>query len=279
MSYILDALKRADAQRERGAVPGLHTRQVTPAPFQATHRVPYRFWPVLATILALGAMAAGLWIWQTPPASAVRLAAVEPDIPRPPVPMPLPQPIPAPAPATPAPPVPPAPLAALPPIPLPAVVAPGPAASLQPMPAAAPKPVSKPVSKPVAKPALATPAAAMQTPPKPRPDPAGKASGQGAPAAPATLLSLPPAKASAPPQAGPAAVPLLSELSESLRRQIPALTITGSVYSKNPAQRLLLVNNQVLSQGALAAPEVNLEEIRAKSSVFSFRGTRFQLAH
>jgi len=51
------------------------------------------------------------------------------------------------------------------------------------------------------------------------------------------------------------------------------------VYSSNPGQRLLLVNNLVLPQGAQAAPEVTLEEIRPKSSVFSFRGSRFQLAH
>ena len=32
MSYILDALRRADAERERGAVPGLHAQQFTLAP-------------------------------------------------------------------------------------------------------------------------------------------------------------------------------------------------------------------------------------------------------
>ena len=72
---------------------------------------------------------------------------------------------------------------------------------------------------------------------------------------------------------------LLSGLPEDMRRQIPALAITGSVYSKNPDKRLLLVNNQVLGQGSLAAPEVTLEEIQAKSSVFSYRGTRFRVAH
>jgi len=91
-------------------------------------------------------------------------------------------------------------------------------------------------------------------------------------------MPLPLAKASAS-QADPAAVPLLSELSEDIRRQIPPLAITGAVYSENPGQRLLLVNKQVLTQGSLAAPEVNLEEIRAQSSVFSFRGTRFRVAH
>jgi general secretion pathway protein B len=77
----------------------------------------------------------------------------------------------------------------------------------------------------------------------------------------------------------PAAVPLLSELSEDIRRQIPALLITGAVYSNNPEQRLLLVNNQPLTQASLAAPEVKLEEIGEKSSVFSFRGMRFRVVH
>ena len=71
----------------------------------------------------------------------------------------------------------------------------------------------------------------------------------------------------------------MSELPEDFRRQLPALAITGAVYAQTPAQRLLLVNNQVLNQGSLAAPELTLEEIRPRSSVFNFRGTRFRLAH
>ena len=85
----------------------------------------------------------------------------------------------------------------------------------------------------------------------------------------------PPSKAAA----GPASIPMLGELAEGIRRQIPALNITGVVYSASPAQRILIVNNQVLTQGTAAAPEVQLEEIRERSSVFSFRGTRFQVAH
>jgi general secretion pathway protein B len=82
-----------------------------------------------------------------------------------------------------------------------------------------------------------------------------------------------------PAQTAPATVPLLGDLPEGIRRQIPPLVINGAVYSKNPAQRLLLVNNQVLGQGVQAAPGVTLEEIHAKSSVFSFQGTRFRMAH
>ena len=74
-------------------------------------------------------------------------------------------------------------------------------------------------------------------------------------------------------------MPLLSELPENIRRQIPAMAINGVVYSENPSQRVLLVNQQVLTQGSQAVPDVKLEEIRPHSSVFSFQGTRFRLAY
>ncbi|ABM38279.1 general secretion pathway protein GspB [Polaromonas naphthalenivorans] len=237
MSYILDALKRADAERERGAVPGLQSRHATIPAAQADPRARNRVWLAAAAVLALGAIAAGLWFWQTP-AGGVRLAAVEPAVTSPPVPAPLAQPVPTPAP--------------LPSIPAsPPAVAPRAAAS-------SPPAVARAAPKPVPKPAPPAPAAAVQAPPKPKPDPVAKAAAT---------------------QATPAPVPLLGDLPEGLRRDIPALAITGSVYSANPAQRLLLVNNQVLGQGSQAAPGVNLEEIHAKSSVFSFRGTRFRVAH
>lgn len=73
--------------------------------------------------------------------------------------------------------------------------------------------------------------------------------------------------------------PLLGELPEDIRRQIPALTITGAVYSDNPAQRLLLVNGQVLTQGSPVAPDVTLVEINSGHSEFTFRGTHFRVAH
>lgn len=206
MSYILDALKRADAERAHGDVPGLHTRQLATPALPAPARTGRYLWPAVAA-LALAAGAALWWLWPTS-GNTMKPVAVAPAT------------IKAPVIAPPAPP--------------------------QPMlTAAAP-----------------TPSASAST---------------SAPLASAPAPTVPaPVSAS---QTGPASVPLLSELPEELRRQIPALAITGAVYSANPAQRLLLVNNQVLTQGSLAAPELTLEEIRAKSSVFSFRGTRFRLAH
>ena len=228
MSYILDALKRADAERERGAVPGLQARHAAMPAAQADRSARHRLW-LAAAALAIGGMAAGLWLWQTS-FRTERLAAVAPAVATPP---PLAQPVPPPI----------LPMPASPP----AVTAPRVVASSPPA-----------VNRAVPKPAPAASAAAAPPPPKPRPDPVAKA---------------------APSQAAPPAVRLLGDLPEDLRRQIPPLLITGSVYSSNPDKRLLLVNNQVLPQGSLAAPEVTLELIQARSSVFSFRGTRFRVAH
>jgi general secretion pathway protein B len=60
---------------------------------------------------------------------------------------------------------------------------------------------------------------------------------------------------------------------------MPPLSISGVVYSDNPAQRLLLINGQVLTQGSRAAEDLVLDEIHPRSSDFTFRGTRFKLSH
>ena len=231
MSYILDALKRADAERERGAVPGLHAQQTAALAAAPATRARTRLWLISGAVLTLSAIAAGLWLWHAPASEAslpaVQLAMVAPLVNAPapattPAPTPTPMPaaasvaIPAPAPTNPLPAV------------APVVVSPAPPVVAAPAPAAAPK---------------------------------------------AAVAVSAPAPVVAP------VIPLLSELPEDLRRQIPTLAITGAVYSETPAQRLLLVNNLVLHQGDLAAPELSLEEIRPKSSVFSFRGTRFRVAH
>jgi general secretion pathway protein B len=228
MSYILDALKRADAERERGVVPGLYARQL--AGSGARTGSPARKLLIIAsgTVLLLVAMGTALWLWRPATESAPRVAAEQTAA----KPAPLPPAMPASAP----------------------VNAPEIAATAQ---------------IPVQQIAQTLAAAPLPTP--------------TAPAKPATIATLSPTPkttASAPPAPAPAAAaPLLAELSDDIRRQIPALTITGAVYSDNPGQRLLLLNNQVLPQGSLAAPEVTLEEIGAKSSTFSFRGNRFRLQH
>ena len=67
----------------------------------------------------------------------------------------------------------------------------------------------------------------------------------------------------------------LAELPADVQRDLPKLSITGGVYSPTPAQRLLIVNGQVLGEGAEAAPGVLLEQIRQKTAVLNFRGYRY----
>jgi general secretion pathway protein B len=219
MSYILDALKRADAERERGVVPGLYARQLTSSSTRTPS--PTRTLMIIAIGTALLAtLAVLLWLWRPASDLAPRMAPEQTATKLAPLPPVAPAPAPAPAPINP-----------------PEVATPAPATVVL--------PTSTMIARPVA-------------------------------SASSTVVPKPTASA---PAVAPAVAPLLADLSEEVRRQIPALTITGVVYSDNPGQRLLLVNNQVLPQGSLAAPEVALEEIGAKSSIFSFRGNRFRLSH
>ena len=205
MSYILDALQRAEAERARGGVPGLNARPVSPSATPTRLSARQRAALSAAAVGLLSAVAAGFWAWHSP----VTVPAAES------------------APGQTAPTTPPLPMV---PLAMTEVAAP-PVARV-----VAPKPV--------------------QPPPPP--------------------TVVPMATASSPVVASLA---LLAELPPDIRQQIPALTINGVVYSDNPAQRLLLVNGQVLPQGSQAAPDLTLERIGANSSEFSFRGTRFRMAH
>jgi general secretion pathway protein B len=62
MSYVLDALKRADAERERGAVPGLHAQPVPLLPADADTPRPSPPWLWLGVGLAIGLLAAFAWL-------------------------------------------------------------------------------------------------------------------------------------------------------------------------------------------------------------------------
>jgi general secretion pathway protein B len=159
MSYILDALRRADSERERGAVPSVHARQVPLAGDGEVPaaRLPGWLWPVAAVVvLVIGAL---VWmlLGRDSPREVVATAPVL-----------APAPSPAPSPTSPltSPPAP-APLPA--PVPnVPALTPPG---------APAPRPtVALPAVKPPARAVPAAPQPVPATRPEAAPEPKAKAS-------------------------------------------------------------------------------------------------------
>lgn len=278
MSYILDALQRADAERGRGNVPGLHARQLPTALEEAAAartglRGPLVWGGLL--VLVLAATVAGLWMWRSPAspsASVVTAAASQPAPAATPVASP---PLPAAVPVVPAVPVAPVVSSAAPTAPIatpPAALAPSAPASVGAPPAPSATVQAAAVARAAPQPAPTAPPAASDTPVTPAVAPV---SATPAPRAATTPASTSPAGSSA----APAEPPLLSGLPEDLRRQIPALVITGVVHADNPAQRLLVVNNQVLTQDGQLGPDLVLETIGSRHSVFRFRGTRFRVAN
>ena len=243
MSYILDALQRADAERERGHVPGLNSQIVPPA--GRHRRAPARLWQpwhtvaVVAVLLAL----AGLAWWLT--------AGEEPTVAAPAVE----------APVTPA---------AAPPV----TAAPDAAATaradavrepVQPI-LAPPRPEPPRSSAPTATAAAPAPAPAVA----PTPPPAGSTAVAAAP---------PAASAPAAPEAAAGPVRSFAELSPEARAQLPAVSVSGSTYSKNPALRMLIVNGKVVQEGQEIAPGLKLETIGQRSAVLNHQGLRYSIGY
>ena len=106
MSYILDALKRADAERERGQVPGLHSQSRTAPPATPSETAPS---PSGLALLAgasalLLLVAAATWWWLSGPDTGPAQASAVQTPSQPPLPQPAPPVAPqaAPVPQTPA---------------------------------------------------------------------------------------------------------------------------------------------------------------------------------
>lgn len=258
MSLVLDALKKADAERERerSAVPGLHARPLPLAEAPPARPSPALAWGVAA--VAVGVAGALGWQLLRPTAAPVAAPVVRaaPDA----APMaaagsaaPVPAPVPAPAPA-------PAPIAA--PAPAPAALR-----ATPPAPAPAPEPP---------RPSAARPAA----PQVPAPPPATARSTAPAPA-PAAV----PAPRPAPEPESPALRETdrvyddLQALPEDVRRSLPRLTIGGAMYSESPANRMLIVNGQLFRENDRLADDLVLEQIALKSAVLRYRNYRFRIRY
>jgi general secretion pathway protein B len=243
MSYILDALRRADAERERGEVPGLQSQQHALLPDEeAPARSRLLLWAVVGLSLALAATLAWTVFGRDEPAPRpVAEGTVSP---------------PGPAAVAPAPTVLPSTAAAAP------SIGAGPAAAATSAAATAATSVERRAARP-APGASANAAEARRS---------AVRTASSAAASPTSPASTPRAGADS-------RIYAQAELPEAIRREMPKLSVGGASYSNDAASRMLIINGQVFHEGDKIAPGLELERIRLRSAILAFKGYRYELTY
>ena len=267
MSYILDALRRADAERSRGEVPGLHAQGLPGDGEPAARNHAPLIWAAGAAgmLVVAGVVIVLFGPWHAAPAPDARVTL-------------------APEPAF---------------VPRDAVPAQPAQGEQPPARPGAIDPAARPVEPPMgrAAPQFGDARAPQAYPPPPVPAPQ-RAVGV-APARVATLESrgeVPapvaapaqppvehygapmPAPASAPVAARANVVPSINDLPPGVRGTLPHLAVGGAIYSETPAARMVILNGQVFHEGDKPAADTVLEQIRLKSAVLNFRGQRYEVS-
>ena len=64
-------------------------------------------------------------------------------------------------------------------------------------------------------------------------------------------------------------------LPETTKRQLPTITISAHIYSSNPLQRSIVINNNFLEEGEYIMDNLILHEITSGGAIFNFNGTLF----
>lgn len=222
MSLILQALKKAEAERSLGRVPTLD--QVTaaePLPAPSAHRAR---WAGAIGVIAVAAAVAAWW-WHGS-------ASVEPVV--------------------------------------------AAAAALPASAAASAATASATRSDPQA---AVAPQAPVVLPPAPAAAPRASA------AASATLagkaITAPPRTAppARPASAAEAPMPALHDLPVAVRQALPPLPLGGSIWSPNPAERMLILAGEVRREGDAITPELVLVSIGPRSAVLRWREQSFRLPY
>jgi general secretion pathway protein B len=71
----------------------------------------------------------------------------------------------------------------------------------------------------------------------------------------------------------------LQALPEVIQREVPKVVFGGYIYSQNPADRLLLVDKTLRSEGEEVAPGLVLERLLPKAAVMNYRGYRYRVPY
>ncbi|TCS35751.1 type II secretion system protein B [Paucimonas lemoignei] len=299
MSLILDALKKAEAERHLGQIPSLHAQPLAILSPDGASSSKKKIWLGLAALLIIGAIGVLAWPrpWHKPvlveedriaqkdfTGASIALATPSASLPAHDVPASPPQ----------------------------QIIAAKPQPETSPpsaKPTTPPKKVTPLPSRSPSADSVASPAAAKKTTPGqhrhaesavPAKTAQAAATASVAPTAAADSASAEKKSISMPRQAAlqaqaatstaaalrPEAPPApeisalsLRELPEQIQRELPNLAIGGYIYSDNPRERQLLVNRRLLHEGEEAAPGVILEKMTPKAAVFNYRGYRYRMGY
>jgi len=240
MSYILDALRKSDQQRQRGAVPTLLTAQAaTVAPKQPA----FLFYGLIAAVLVSAGIAIG---WLRPWHPQHTAPATEPIATKPPESGSRQTAL--------------APLPALP------EMARKPERQL---------PVRKSTS--AAQPAPARTDTKRDTPARTETDTPGTppVAVTAVPKGAASLTPEQPVGKGSTDTAQDQRVMTMSELPLSIQQEMPAMSVSIHAYSGQPQNRLVGINERMLREGGDVAPGLRLEQITPDGMIFSYKGYRF----
>lgn len=75
----------------------------------------------------------------------------------------------------------------------------------------------------------------------------------------------------------PDAVPGIEQLPSLLQQSIPSMQFAGHVYSDNPAQRSVIINNRYMNEGDALMPGMTLQQITPDSVIFEYGGQHFRV--
>ena len=68
------------------------------------------------------------------------------------------------------------------------------------------------------------------------------------------------------------------DLPESTKRELPAIIISAHVYSSNPVQRSIVINNNFMEEGEYFIDGLILDEITTDGAIFSYKNFLFHYA-
>jgi general secretion pathway protein B len=237
MSYILDALKKSDQQRQLGATPTLQAAQVKVA---APKRPLFVYYGLLAVVLLFTGIIIG-WLrpWQPelPPFGTDPIAADSPiSISQHGTPAPLTTPL--------------------------------------EMPGKTTKEIPEPN---LARSGQAVPVSGAMKPNNPAPDNSTTLSSGTPPAAALVPdKSTPEKSASITGVAQEQKAIPMDELPLQIQREIPAMTVQLHAYSNIPSERLVSINSIRLREGGSLMLGLRLEQITPDGMIFSYKGYRFK---